>query len=132
MSQNIQITELLEYTDARGFNFQTPGDTLASFGSMAHLHVSSVKSGAVRGNHYHSRRQECLLVLPGVKWSLYWGESASSASQHRDFAGDKAVLVLIFPGAPHAIRNDGASDLSLVSISTETYDPAETVAHKLI
>jgi mannose-6-phosphate isomerase-like protein (cupin superfamily) len=42
------------------------------------------------------------------------------------------VLVLVSPGASHAVRNDGDSNLWLVAISSETYDPAESVVRKVV
>jgi dTDP-4-dehydrorhamnose 3,5-epimerase-like enzyme len=138
MSTKIQITELNDNGDARGFSFTAPVEALAFVGRMADVHVASAKPGAVRGNHYHLRRREAIVVLPGAKWSLHWdeGEGAPAAetlvAQHREFDGARAVLVLVLPGASHAVRNDGDSTMWLVAISSETYDPTESVARKVV
>ena len=101
-------------------------------GRTADVHLASTKPGAVRGNHYHLRRREAIVVLPGTKWSLHWDEGDKSAAQHRTFDGAGAVLVLVSPGASHALRNDGDATLWLVAISSETYDPAESVTRKVV
>jgi hypothetical protein len=40
--------------------------------------------------------------------------------------------VLVSPGASHAVRNDGDSALWLGAISSETYDPGESVSRMVI
>jgi dTDP-4-dehydrorhamnose 3,5-epimerase-like enzyme len=137
MAEKVQITELQNSGDARGFSFTAPAEALAFVGRMADVHLAATGPGAVRGNHYHLRRREAIVILPGVKWSLHWdeGEGASGESpvaQHRSFDGSVAVMVLVSPGASHAVRNDGDATLWLVAISSETYDPAESVTRKVV
>jgi dTDP-4-dehydrorhamnose 3,5-epimerase-like enzyme len=132
MPQKIQINQLSNTGDIRGFSFTAPTEALAFVGRMSDVHLASTKPGAVRGNHYHLRRREAIVVLPGPKWSFHWDDGEGSSPQHRNFEGDRAVLVLVSPGASHAVRNDGESDLLLVAISSETYDPAESVTRKVV
>ena len=73
-----------------------------------------------------------MVVLPGAKWSFHWDEGEGSAAEHRKFNGSQTVLILLSPGASHAVRNDGETDLWLVAISSETYDPAESVTRKVV
>ncbi len=128
----IQITELSNGGDARGFSFTAPAEALAFVGRMADVHLASTRPGAVRGNHYHLRRREAIVVLPGAKWSLHWDEGGEEATRHREFSGESAVMVLVSPGASHAVRNDSDDLLWLVAISSETYDPAESMARKVV
>jgi dTDP-4-dehydrorhamnose 3,5-epimerase-like enzyme len=132
MTAKIQITELNNSGDARGFSFTAPAEALAFVGRLSDVHLASTKPGAVRGNHYHLRRREAIVVLPGAKWSFHWDEGDASMAQHREFDGGRAVLVLVSPGASHAVRNDGDEYLWLVAISSETYDPAESVTRKVV
>jgi oxalate decarboxylase/phosphoglucose isomerase-like protein (cupin superfamily) len=132
MAGEIQITELTNFGDARGLSFTVPADALAFVGRMSDVHLASTKPGAVRGNHYHLRRREAIIVMPGSKWSLHWDEGEAMPAQHREFEGGKAVLVLVSPGQSHAVRNDGDRELWLVAISSETYDPAESVTRKVV
>ena len=132
LSMNVETRELVNNGDARGFSFSVPAESLAFVGRMSDVHIASIKPGAVRGNHYHLRRREAIVVQPGSKWSLHWDEGENQQAQHRDFPGDRAVLVLISAGASHAVRNDGVSDLWLVAISSEPYDPTESVTRKII
>jgi len=128
----IQISELNNGGDARGFSFTAPAQALQFVGRMSDVHLSSSKPGAVRGNHYHLKRREAIMVLPGVKWSFHWDEGENKVAQHREFDGRGAVRVLVSPGASHAVRNDGEGELRLVAISSEVYDPAESVTRKVV
>ncbi|HTU40570.1 MAG TPA: cupin domain-containing protein [Candidatus Aquilonibacter sp.] len=129
---NIQISELDNHGDARGFSFSPPAEALEFVKHVADMHFASTAPGAVRGNHYHLHKQEIVIVLPGPAWSLHWDEGEGTATQHRTFNGRTAVLVRISPGCSHAIRNDGASLLWLVACSSEAYDSATVVARKVI
>jgi oxalate decarboxylase/phosphoglucose isomerase-like protein (cupin superfamily) len=131
MTSKIQITELSNSGDARGYSFTAPAEALAFVGRMSDVHLASTKPGSVRGNHYHLRRREAIIILPGTKWSLHWDDGDGQPAQHRGFDGNLAVLVLVSPGASHAVRNDGDRDLWLAAISSETYDPAESVTRKV-
>ena len=128
----IQIAELSSTGDARGASFTAPAEALAFVGRMADVHLASTRPGAVRGNHYHLRRREAIVVLPGAKWSLHWDEGDTEKIQHREFSGKSAVMVLVSPGASHAVQNESDALLWLVAISSETYDPAESVARRVV
>ena len=132
MTGKIEISELPNGGDLRGFSFTAPAAALEFVGRMSDVHLASTGPRAVRGNHYHLRRREAIVILPGTKWSLHWDEGEGSAPQHRSFSGEGAVLVLVSPGASHAVRNDGDDLLWLVAISSETYDPAESVTRKVV
>lgn len=127
----IQIEELINLGDQRGPTYNIPEQALKYLGRVANVHFGLSKPGAVRGNHYHLRRREALVVFPGQQWSLHWDEGDGSAPQQRSFDGTRAVLVLLEAGASHAVRNDGRQPLWLMACSSEPYDPAETVMRKL-
>jgi dTDP-4-dehydrorhamnose 3,5-epimerase-like enzyme len=128
----IQILELANSGDARGFSFTMPPEALNFIDHIADMHLASTARGAVRGNHYHLRRREAIVILPGTAWSLHWDEGESATPQHRQFDGSGAVLVLVSPGASHAVRNEGTAALWLVACSSEPYDPTEIVARKVV
>jgi dTDP-4-dehydrorhamnose 3,5-epimerase-like enzyme len=132
MGAKVQITELNDNGDARGLSITAPLQALEYVGRMADVHLASTKPGAVRGNHYHLKRREAIVVLPGARWSFHWDEGDETAPQQRMFGGTRAVLLLVAPGASHAVRNDGEEVLWLVAISSEQYDPAESVARKVV
>jgi dTDP-4-dehydrorhamnose 3,5-epimerase-like enzyme len=128
----IRIAELSNSGDVRGFSFTAPAEALEYVGRMADVHLASTGPNAVRGNHYHLKRREAIVVLPGSRWSFHWDEGEGTAAQHRAFDGGAAVLVLVAPGVSHAVRNDGDQALWLMAISSESYDPTESVARKVV
>lgn len=128
----IEISELDNHGDVRGFSFSPPAEALAFLGRIADMHLASTLPGAVRGNHYHLRKQEAIIFLPGAAWSLHWDEGEGTERQQRGFDGSSAVLVLISPGISHAVRNDGKTPLWLVACSSEPYNPAEVIARKVV
>lgn len=128
----IQLSELKNSGDARGFSFSPPPEALAFLGRIADVHLASTKPGAIRGNHFHLRKQEAIIFLPGAAWSLHWDEGEGTVGQQRSFDGSSAVLALISPGASHAVRNDGTATLWLIAFSSEAYDPAQIIARKVV
>jgi dTDP-4-dehydrorhamnose 3,5-epimerase-like enzyme len=128
----IQISELHNHGDARGFSFSPPREALDFLGGIADIHLASTLPGAVRGSHYHMHKQEAIVFLPGAAWSLHWDEGEGSTLQHRSFDGGAAILLLISPGCSHAVRNDGETPLWLIACSSELYDPATVVARKVV
>jgi oxalate decarboxylase/phosphoglucose isomerase-like protein (cupin superfamily) len=128
----IEISELSNNGDARGFSFTPPASALDFVGEIADMHLASTAPGAIRGNHYHLRKREAILFLPGTAWSLHWDEGVGTTRRRRNFDGSNAVLVLVSPGSSHAVRNDGIAPLWLLACSSERYNPAETVARKVV
>ncbi len=120
--------------DARGFSFTAPAKALKYVGPIVDLRLASTGPGAMRGNHYHVRGRMALLVLPGPKWSFHWDDGEGTQPQYRVFDGKAAVLILIAPGASHAICNeaDGESQLWMATMSSEKYDMADRVARKVL
>jgi dTDP-4-dehydrorhamnose 3,5-epimerase-like enzyme len=128
----MQVLELPNRGDARGLSFVVPDEALEFLSVVGNVHFAATKPGAVRGNHYHLRRREATIVLPGSKWSLHWAKDSNSDSQHREFDGNAAVLLLLWPQTVHAIRNDGSSELWLLAMQSEANDPSDTVMCKLV
>jgi oxalate decarboxylase/phosphoglucose isomerase-like protein (cupin superfamily) len=128
----LQMSELGNLGDIRGFSFTLPSAAVDFLKHVSDLHLASIVPGAVRGNHYHLRRREAIVVLPGSAWSLHWDEGEGLPAQHHNFPGSGAMLVLVSPDSSHAVRNDGEGLLWLVACSSETYDPAESVVRKVV
>jgi dTDP-4-dehydrorhamnose 3,5-epimerase-like enzyme len=128
----MQIQDLANSGDARGFSFTAPREALDFLGGIVDMHLASSAPGAVRGNHYHGHKREAIILLPGTAWSLHWDEGEGTPIQRRSFEGASAVLLLVSPECSHAVRNDGTTLLWLVACSSEAYDPAQIVARKVV
>jgi dTDP-4-dehydrorhamnose 3,5-epimerase-like enzyme len=128
----VQIAELPNHGDQRGFSFTIPADALQFLGSIHDIHVASILPGAVRGNHFHQRRREVLLLAYAGAWSFHWDEGVGKSTQHRSFQGTGAALIRISPGASHAVRNDGEQPLTVMASSSEPYDPQDSIVRRVI
>lgn len=105
----VRITPLTSRDDARGSSF----DVAVPFAAAADCHVATVRPGHVRGNHFHLRRRELLVVMYRDRWSLHWDDGEGTPVQSRAFSGAGAVEIEADRLCAHAVRNDGASELQL-------------------
>jgi dTDP-4-dehydrorhamnose 3,5-epimerase-like enzyme len=117
--------------DQRGHSFSVSPEALAFLGEIRDVHLTTLVPGGIRGNHYHQRRREALLVLHSSDWELLWDEGEGTATCMRRFPGGGAELVSIHPGCAHAVRNCGTAEMLVFGMSSGAYDPEETVGRKL-
>jgi dTDP-4-dehydrorhamnose 3,5-epimerase-like enzyme len=127
----VEIHELPDHGDQRGFSFTIPAGALRFIGEVKDVHVAAILPGSVRGNHFHQKRREILVLTYSSDWSFHWDEGAGTAVQQRAFQGSGAVLIVIRPGASHAVRNNGTGSLTLMAASSESYDPNDSIARKV-
>lgn len=131
-SSSIQISELPDHGDQRGFSFTIPAEALRFLENVHDIHLAAILPGAVRGNHFHQRRREILVLTYAGDWSFHWDEGPGTPAQVRSFKGRGAVLITISPGASHAVRNDGHEALTLMAASSEPYDPNDSIARRVV
>lgn len=132
MESKVRIVEVANHGDSRGYSFTMPAEALAFVGDVQDVHFSSMVPGSVRGNHFHLRKREAIVVFSETPWSFHWDEGEGSQSAHAEFTDSGARLILVTPGASHAVRNHGGKALTLVAFTSEPFDPAETVARKVV
>lgn len=105
------------FSDGRGCVFEPlEGELLAS---QKNVHVVMSRPGAVRGNHYHLRGTETLVVCgPGLV-------RIRKGMETEDFSipANTTCRLTIPPGISHAIQNTGETDSLLVAFNTEPHDP---------
>ena len=122
------------HQDERGwvyFPFQHLRLEQASGEMLASCHVVAIAPGEVRGQHLHPHKTEWLYLIAGTG-TLFWRDREDYL-QRQSFTPDQR-LVVIAPGVPHALRNDGPETLYLLAwratVPVET--APETVAAPLI
>ncbi len=124
MTSGIEVTSRTDAGDPRGLAFAVPSDALAALGGVADVHIMTVRPGAVRGNHFHARKREVLVVLHEDEWELHWSDPGGKP-QSRVFRGAGGVSLTVQPGVAHAIRNTGTADLTVAGLSPVPFDPAD-------
>lgn len=90
--------------------------------SMQHFLISTSKPSAIRGQHYHKRKTEWLVVLRG-KAKIYLEDLNTKEKTEFEVKGEKPELVEMMPMLAHAIENIGNNDLYLLGIVSEPLDP---------
>src|SRR5437773_4552503 len=111
MNSRVHVFALPNNGDNRGSSFSIPPQILSFVGEVGDINLTTMTPGAIRGNHYHLRRREALIVLYSASWALYWDEGEYSSARSREFAGAGATGVLIEPYNSHAVVNSGDSNL---------------------
>jgi hypothetical protein len=130
----VRIVSIPDTGDARGCSFSVPDAWNRFLSAVADLHVTTIHPGNKRGNHYHARHKEILIVVYRDRWSFHWdsghwGSGAGSTTQQRDFTGTGAVLIEILPLASHAVVNTGERDLFVAGMSEVRYNPERPDAY---
>jgi dTDP-4-dehydrorhamnose 3,5-epimerase-like enzyme len=131
MGQQLTVIEHINGGDNRGTSYKITSEALAFLGGIADVHVTSVAPGAIRGNHFHSRRREVIMVVHASEWTLHWDEGENTPTHRRQFSGLGAETILVEPGTSHAVQNTGTNVLSVIGFSPEPYDPSETIPRVL-
>jgi dTDP-4-dehydrorhamnose 3,5-epimerase-like enzyme len=124
----VEIDSLTVHSDDRGEVFEPLAVEMIAAQHNVHVVVSN--PGVVRGNHYHLRGTETIVVVGPALVRV------REDSTLRDIAvpGKKAYRFTIPPKLPHAIKNTGECVNILVAFNTCEHDPQnpDTVQDVLI
>ena len=130
MDSRLEIVELHESTDDRGWSFSLIEENLKPMGDIKDVHIAEIKPGQIRGNHYHAKRGEFITVVYQGQWSLHWDTGEGTTVHHKEYKGRGAVLVTPPLNWSHAVRNDGESSIWIFVASNQAYDRDEKDEHK--
>jgi dTDP-4-dehydrorhamnose 3,5-epimerase-like enzyme len=122
-STRIEIVEIVDSGDFRGSSFPAPASWFDPPFPVHDVHVSTLLPTCVRGDHYHVRRNEILVILAGTSWSLFCDDGPGTARRQQSFDGKAVVMVSVPPLMSHAIRNDGDEILHIIGLTDGPYDP---------
>lgn len=125
MNGHLEVVGLHESTDDRGWSFSLVAETLERMGDIRDVHIAEIKPGQIRGNHYHSKRNEFITVVYQGEWSLHWDTGEGTAIHNQTYEGHGAVLVTPPRNWSHAVRNDGSTSIWIFVTSDQAYDRDE-------
>ena len=80
--------------------------------------------GAVRGNHYHSRKKEYFCVLKG-RGKIRMRDRKSGETKEYAVSGDEPEVVEMPLNWVHNIENIGDTEMKLIVWANEIYDPKD-------
>jgi dTDP-4-dehydrorhamnose 3,5-epimerase-like enzyme len=115
--------------DVRGGSWSVPVPWSDFLPAVRDLHVTTLVPGGVRGNHFHLHRREAIVVMHMDAWTLVWDEGPGTTPATRVFGGPGAVLILVEPGAAHAVANTGTLPLHTLGLTDAPFDPRVPDTH---
>lgn len=116
-----EVKNLKKHVDERGLLVEILRDDEIDE-EIKQVYFSITKPGAVRGNHYHKRKVEWFCVIRGLA-KLVMEDIVSRERREYILNGKDPKIVKVPPGVAHAIQNIGDSDMYLVIIVNEVFDP---------
>ena len=93
------------------------------------IHITSIKPGYIRGNHYHSKRMEWFFVVAG-KAKLSLQDIKTKEKIHFKLSPKEPKVITIFPFIAHAVKNVGKEIVYLVSAQSDIYNPKKPDAFR--
>jgi dTDP-4-dehydrorhamnose 3,5-epimerase-like enzyme len=115
---SVTIESLPVARDPRGAVYEPVG--IDHLPAQHNVHVVYSVPGAVRGNHYHPKGTE-ILVVQGPALVRY---REDSRVMDRLVKPEEVLRFVFPPGIAHAIQNTGPAIQYLVSFNTEPHDRA--------
>lgn len=131
MLNEVHVRELQNIGDNRGSYFRIPIELFSSIAAIKDIHIAEIVPGAIRGNHYHEHHHEVLFVAFYDRWSFYWDKMLSGEIVRKSFTGSGIIMLEIAPRVPHAVRNDGNSNLFLIALADTCFTPENPDVHPL-
>lgn len=125
----VKIVTVADSGDERGCSFTLPDVWNRFLVSLADMHVTTIRPGHSRGNHYHARHREILVVVYRDTWAFYWDSGAGTGVEHRIFHGRGSAVIEVLPSASHAVVNTGSRDIVVLGMSDARYNPASPDAY---
>lgn len=94
------------------------------FAGLGQVSYVSVKPGAVRGNHYHTRKKETFCVVKGTA-KIRQRNRETNDVEERTVNGEAPELVDMKLNWAHSIKNTGEGEMEFLIWANEVFDPAD-------
>ncbi len=104
------------WSDARGWGVKPLAAAGLASEVVKEMHLVSLEPGAVRGNHLHELGREWIVIFGGQA-SIAWRSENRASIQIDRIDPATTAMFEIPPGLPHAIRNDSALTIFILSLS---------------
>jgi len=115
--QHIEIIKLENYGDKRGALYNVPDTDLLFLDKIQNIHFGRIHLNSIRGNHYHHKSKEMLIITYSDIWTLAWAKKDSAEISKKEFIGSGAVLIKINEEIAHSVKNNGNKDLEIIAFS---------------
>lgn len=115
-----KIQELKMHSDRRGWFIEMLKANKTSK-EIKQISVASIKSGEVRGNHYHLNKTEWFLVIGG-KAEFYLEDPKTKEKIHFKLSTQKPKVITVFPKIAHAVKNVDNKIIYFIEADSEIYN----------
>ena len=119
--QHIEIIKLENYGDKRGALYNIPDSDVQFLYKIQNIHFGKIHPDSIRGNHYHHRGREMLIIGYSDTWTLAWSKKDSAEISKKEFTGTGAVLIKVSEGIVHSVKNNGDKDLEIIALSNRIF-----------
>ena len=120
----INVKKIEKKEDPRGWLIEVlRGDEITE--EIKHIHFSTSKPNAVRGKHFHKRKVEWFCVVKGTA-KLMLEDINTKEKKELILSEENLLSVEIHPYIAHTLQNIGSSEMHLISIVNEVFDPKNT------
>ncbi len=115
--ETVTVEKLPVFTDERGVVFNPI--EMSDLRGQENFHVVTSIPQAVRGNHYHQRGAETLIIMGPALVRI----RENNHLRDIDIPDRSVYRLIIPPGVPHAIKHTGSEPGVLLSFNTIGYAP---------
>jgi len=133
--EGVEIKQLTEHADERGYLMELLRCDDAIFRKFGQAYVALNYPGVVRAWHYHKKQDDYLVVVKGmVKVALYDAREGSPTQGQLDefFLGEQSNILLKIPvGVMHGYKTVGAEPSLLSNFPSEPYNRQEPDEYRL-
>jgi len=119
--QDIEIVTLNNYGDTRGALYNISNSDVQFLNNIQNIHFGRICPGSIRGNHYHHKSKEMLIISYSDIWTLAWAKKDSDEISKKEFTGSGAVLIKVDKGVVHTVKNSGDKDLEIIALSNRIF-----------
>lgn len=110
------------FADERGMVFEpVDGEALAA-GHVRNFHLATMKTGVVRGNHWHKEQTETISVF-GSSGLAKFRDMKSGAEENIIVEEGAVCTFTIAPGIAHAVINTGDKEMILACYTDRIHMP---------
>lgn len=111
----LHIDSLDPFKDDRGWVDEIYSGELGN--ELQNIHLGTMKSGVIRGNHRHPDSKEWIIFMNGKITIIYEEESELRHEEH-----ETPVKVSIAEGIPHAFQNRDSETIHFVAYRNTLYE----------
>lgn len=130
---NIKINKIELKSDERGWFAEILKSFQVDKKEFGQIGLATSKPGAIRGNHYHTRKTEWFCVILG-KAKLVLEDAKTGERKEIILDENDLQVIEIGPNIYHALQNIGSDIMYLLHYVDEPFDPnnPDTIAKKVI